>query len=183
MDSGQIADPEVQLMAAVASSIRGDYVREGVIDPWLNSPFAWIKALPPGSKGRVGEQLVAGWCAAKDFDVVRSPDSDADRIIAGKRMEVKLSMLWEAGIFKFQQIRDQNYDYGICLGLSPFNAACWVVPKALLMERLPSQHGGSRGVDTKWLTFQADSPPDWLSPYGGTLLDAYGVLKAIEQLP
>lgn len=170
MDADQIIDPEVQMLTGLAEGIKGEYIREGAIDPWLLSPFAWIRTLPSSRrKGKVGEQLVAGWCAAKGFDVIRSPDSDADRIIAGRRMEIKFSTLWETGAYTFQQIRNQDYEYAICLGISPFDASCWVVPKALLLETLPSQHGGAQGVDTKWLSFQAVNPPAWLTPYGGSL--------------
>ncbi|MGH2615522.1 MAG: hypothetical protein ACRDJC_09810 [Thermomicrobiales bacterium] len=39
MDSETISDPEVQLLADVAAAIRGDYIREGVLDPWADSPL------------------------------------------------------------------------------------------------------------------------------------------------
>jgi len=94
--------------------------------------------------GVIGEKLVAGWLAAKDCDVMRSPDAEADRIINGKRAEIKFSTLW-AGFYKFQQLRDQNYEFVICLGVSPFDAHCWAIPKSVLMERwrsgdIESQH-------------------------------------------
>lgn len=175
--SGTISDPEVQLLAAVATTLKQDYIREGAVDPWLNSPFAWIRTLKSRQIGRIGEQLVSGWCAAKGFDVTRSSDSDADRVIGGRRMEIKFSTLWEAGGYTFQQIRNQNYEYAICLGLSPFEAGCWVIPKDVLLERLPHQHGGAAGTDTRWLRFPAADPPAWLSDFGGTLGEAYEVLR------
>jgi hypothetical protein len=181
--SAPIPDPEVQLLAAVAATLKQDYIREGAVDPWVNSPFAWIRTLKSRQIGKIGEQLVSGWCAAKGFDVTRSPDSDADRIIGGRRMEIKFSTLWEAGGYTFQQIRNQNYEYAICLGISPFDAGCWVIPKDVLLERLPHQHGGAAGTDTRWLQFPASAPPDWLSDFGGTLGDAFEVLRIIAPLP
>ncbi len=174
-----IRDPDVQLLAAIAATLKQDYISEGAIDPWAASPFAWIRTLKSRRVGKVGEQLVAGWCAAKGFDVTRSPDGDADRVIGNRRMEIKFSTLWESGIYNFQQIRDQNYEYAICLGISPFGAGCWVLPKAILLEKLPAQHGGVRGSDTRWLQFPASAPPPWLTQYGGTLAQAYEVLKEI----
>ncbi|PKO20737.1 MAG: hypothetical protein CVU38_18545 [Chloroflexi bacterium HGW-Chloroflexi-1] len=123
----QIKNPEVLLLASIASTLKGDHVREGAADPWAGSPFAWIRTRPSRQVGKIGEQLVAGWCAAKDLDVVSSGDSQADRVIAGRRVEIKFSTLWESGVYKFQQIRDQDYDFAICLGISPFNAHCWVI--------------------------------------------------------
>ena len=101
-------------------------------DPWSASPFEWIRARPSRQVGKIGEQLVAGWSAAKGFDVIRSPDAEADRVIAGKRVEIKFSTLWKSGVFKFQQFRDQRYAFAICLGLAPFDARCWAISKDLL---------------------------------------------------
>ncbi|MGH9180280.1 MAG: hypothetical protein ACRDY5_00990 [Acidimicrobiales bacterium] len=120
-----IDDPEVQLLASIAGALRGDYVTGGA-DPWLGSPFEWIKKTPSSRRrGKIGEQLVAGWSAAKGLDVIASPDSEADRIIHGYRIEVKFSTMWETGIYRFQQVRDQNYDYAFCLGVAPFDAHAW----------------------------------------------------------
>lgn len=154
-----------------------DYVNPAE-DPWAGSPFAWIKARPSRQVGKIGEQLVAGWAAAKGLDVTRAGDSDADRVINGHRVEIKFSTLWAGGNYVFQQIRDQQYDVALLLGVSPFTASAWVVPKAVLMERpfrpgLSAQHGGQAGRDTAWLQFSAGHPPDWLAEFGGTLARAF----------
>ena len=175
-----LTDPEVKLLAAIAGTIETEYIKDGEIDPWAESPFGWIKLLRSRQIGKVGEQLVAGWCAAKELDVVRSPDSEADRIIGGRRVEIKFSTLWASGVYKFQQIRDQDYEVAICLGISPFDASCWVIPKAELLERLPHQHGGAAGRDTRWLSVVAARPQDWLASYGGSLSEALKVLKELE---
>jgi hypothetical protein len=113
----QIKDPEVLMLATIASTLKGDYVREGPDDPWAGSPFAWIRTRPSRQVGKIGEQLVAGWCAAKGLDVTRSSHSEADRVIAGRRVEIKFSTLWESGVYKFQQLRDQDYEFAVCLGI------------------------------------------------------------------
>ena len=117
-----------------SAALMGEYVK-GADDPWLGSPFAWIKTRPSRQVGSIGEQLVAGWFAAKGLDVLRTGDSDADRVIDGKRVEIKFSTLWESGDYVFQQIRNQRYDVALLLGLSPFAGSCWVVPKAVLLEQ------------------------------------------------
>ncbi|MDR0848696.1 MAG: hypothetical protein LBN10_06605 [Propionibacteriaceae bacterium] len=168
-----IVDPEVALLAALSSTLEKDYV-DTVPSPWRGSPFEWIQTRPSRQKGAIGEALVAGWAAAKGFDVARTGDSDADRLIAGMRIEIKYSNLWsDIGSYKFQQIRDQRYEYCFCLGLSPFEAHAWFIPKPVLMgelkQGLSPQHGGQEGHDTRWLSFLAEHPPAWLEPYGGTL--------------
>jgi len=148
--SRSIRDPEVALLAGIAAALEGDYADDGP-DPWEGSPFAWIKTRPSRQIGAIGEQLVAGWCAAKGFDVTRSPSSEADRVISGQRVEIKFSTLWENGNYTFQQIRDQAYDYLFCLGVSPLDAHAWVLPKPLLAQHVIGhlgQHTGSAGTDT-----------------------------------
>jgi len=179
--TGGIVDPEVHLLAAIAATVKADYIRESIADPWEGNPFNWIPTRPSRQRGKIGEQLVAGWCAAKGLDVVTSKDSEADLIIGGRRVEVKFSTLWESGIFTFQQIRDQNYEYAICLGISPFSAQCWVISKELLRSNSRPQHTGRSGRDTFWLSFSAANPPDWLSPCGGTLAQAFQVIQGIRR--
>jgi hypothetical protein len=175
------ADPDLQVLVEVSSALSREYVGSAA-NPWAGSPFAWILSRPSRQRGAIGEQLVAQWCAAKGADVRRTGDSDADRLINGHRIEIKLSTLWESGVYKFQQIRDQDYGYLLCLGISPFEAHCWVLPKPLLYTYVighMGQHTGSSGKDTAWLSFKAGAPYDWMRPYGGTLAEAWDVLAAL----
>jgi len=176
-----IHDPEVHLLATIAATLMPDYADKNV--DWQNSPFGWIRVLPSRRVGAIGEALVAGWCAAKGLDVARSPDSEADRVVNGLRIEIKFSTLWHSGVYKFQQLRDQNYDAVICLGLSPFDAHCWVIPKPIVIgawgrvSDLRTQHAGRAGRDTAWLSVRPESVPGWLQAYGGTLANAFEALQ------
>ena len=168
-----IKDPDVQILANCSLTLQADYADED--REWIGSPFAWIKTRPSRQVGTIGEKLVSGWLATKGFDVTRSPDSDADRLVNGVRAEIKFSTLWKSGSFKFQQLRDQNYAFAICLGICPFDAYCWVLPKALILERwragdgIESQHGGQGGNDTAWLTVEPGNERPWLRACGGRL--------------
>lgn len=184
-----IRDEDVRILARLAGSLEGDYVSPED-DPWKGSPFAWILTTSSRQRGKIGEQLIAGWCAAKGLDVTKSGNSEADRVIGGQRMEIKFSRVWKSGVMKFQQIRDQDYSFVMCLGLAPFDANAWVIPKASLrehfegrvsLEGLSHQHGGRVGRDTWWLSFPWDSPPLWLAPYGGSLSQAFRALQRIAR--
>jgi hypothetical protein len=149
------------------------------------SPFAWIKTRKSRQIGVIGEKLVSGYLATKGFNVVRSGDSEADRVIEGRRAEVKFSTLWTNGSYKFQQLRDQDYAFVVCLGVSPFDAHCWIIEKPEILRRwrardgITSQHGGVAGSDTGWLSVDPVAVPPWLERCGGALRDAINVLSTI----
>jgi hypothetical protein len=175
-----IADEDVQVLAGISAMLQPDYVNPAQEALWAGSPFAWVRTRPSRQVGKIGEQLVAGWCAAKGLDVTATGDSEADRVIMGRRAEIKFSTLWASGTYTFQQFRDQNYEIAICLGICPFNAHCWVITKATLYSHVighTPQHGGSRGQDTFWIQVDPDAPPPWLAECGGRLSDAYRILR------
>lgn len=177
-----ISDPEVLFLAALARTLEEDYVgKEQAM--WAGNPFYWIKTRPSRQVGAIGEALVSGWVAAKGFDVQKPVSAQHDRIIEGNKVEIKFSTLWtDNSSFKFQQIRNQDYDYAFLLGIAPFDARAWFVPKQeLLYDRLPHlrpQHGGSSGRDTKWLSVPYDDPPVWLDEFGGTLSEVREIISA-----
>lgn len=180
----RITDRDIQFLAQTAGLLHDDYTSAD--ESWKGSPFAWIKQRPSRQRGSIGEQLVSGFFADKGFDVGKSPDSEADRLIEGLRVEIKSSTLWKNGSYRFQQLRDQNYDVAVCLGISPFDAHCWIIPKSVIMdnwgtaEGLTSQHGGSEGSDTAWLTVDPEDVQSWLLPYGSTLARAVEILDSMS---
>lgn len=129
----RITDPDVALLATLSTSVEADYAPDDL--QWEGSPFVWIKSRPSRQIGAIGEKLVAGWCAARDLDVTRSPDSDADRVIGGRRCEIKFSTRWKSGVYKFQQIRDQDYEFAILLGVCPFDATPGSSPRRNCSQR------------------------------------------------
>jgi hypothetical protein len=172
---------EFELLATAANFIREEFEKN--TKAWAGSPFEWVLTLPSASKGRLGKRLVYQWCALKGLSIDSSPDSEADMLINNHRVEIKFSTLWEAGIYKFQQIRDQDYEYSVCLGISPFDAHCWVISKAILKKHVighTGQHTGAAGQETAWFEVNPQSPLDWLKPCGGTLDKAFSVLKSLS---
>ena len=173
---------EFDEFVATTNRVGRDYL-EPENDIWADSPFAWIRKLPSRTVGAIGEKIVSEWASEKGFVVQRTGDSDADRFINGKRIEIKFSTLWSGfGGYKFQQIRDQNYDFCFCLGVSPYSVQAWFIPKRELMFLRPGlshQHGGVDGNDTFWLAFEAGNPPDWLLPFGGTLSEVEELIREI----
>jgi hypothetical protein len=182
MAATPVTTSDFNLLASAAVFIKPDLEKE--YSAWKESPFNWVLNLPAGSRGKLGKHLVYQWCAIKGLSVDKSPDSQADILLNGHRIEVKFSTLWKSGVYKFQQIRDQNYEYAICLGISPFDAHCWVVSKRILLKYVighMGQHTGLGGHDTAWITVLPQNPPEWLKDCGGTLDQAFNVLKGLKR--
>lgn len=64
--SQQIEDPDVRKLASIASLLQSDYEEN---EDWIGSPFDWIKTRPSRQVGKIGEQLVSGWCAANNSPI------------------------------------------------------------------------------------------------------------------
>lgn len=177
-----INTPEFELLASAANYIKGEFEAEA--SDWSGSPFEWVLTLPSGSKGKLGKRLVYQWCAIKGLSINNSPDTEADMLINGHRVEIKFSTLWKTGIYKFQQIRDQNYEYSICLGISPYEAHCWIISKAILRKNVIGhlgQHTGANSQETAWFTVNPKKPPEWIGQCGGSLERASIVLKNLSR--
>lgn len=175
-----INDPEFRKFAEIAKK-RSKCHKTG-LEAWEKSPFAWLRKLQSRTRGKAFEELVSDWCKSHNFCVCKSPDSEADLVIDGVRVEVKGSTLWKSGIYKFQQIRDQDYDILICLGISPSDVHIWVIPKEIVMtwwkeNKIRSQHGGRSGNDTAWLHVNPGQIHEWLQPFGGTLSEGLESLR------
>ncbi len=175
-------DQDYAIIASISNSLKSEYENEDHI--WKGSPFEWIKTKPSRQIGAIGERIVSGWLASRNFNVARSPDSDADKLVEGRRLEIKFSTLWEKGCYKFQQIRNQNYDFLLCLGVSPFAAHCWVFKKEDIMrywhetKYISAQHGGAIGVDTAWLSIDPNDTPKWIHIHGGSPTEAVKILAS-----
>ena len=91
--------------------------------------------------------------------------------VNGITLEVKSSTLWDGGFYRFQQIRQQNYEILLCLGISPDAAYAWVARKTdIPWDKMDNQHAGKKGTDTWWISFSPPcSPFDWMTPKNGDL--------------
>lgn len=170
-----VDDPNLAKFVQITQAVSKEYAAS--LEGWSGSPFAWILTLPSRARGAAGEKIVDSWLTDNGFSVRPAAHSGCDRIVNGVNIEIKFSTLWKSGGYKFQQLRDQDYTSVFCLGISPANVHAWLIPKSVAWENAIPQHGGSLGTDTKWLGFQADNPPQWMSKYGGSLSEALGVLK------
>lgn len=181
-NSDQRRDELLSLLAEISSNLEASRSPED--REWAQSPFGWLRQLPSRARGATGENLITDWCEALGYTVEPAGVSDADRLIEGRRVEIKLSTLWANGRFKFQQIRDQDYEIMICIGLTPRleDVAIWIIPKQILMTRpdgVSGQHGGAGAVETLWLDVRVGDPPQWMARWGGDVVQAEAVMAEI----
>ncbi|MFO1294252.1 MAG: hypothetical protein U1F07_14455 [Rubrivivax sp.] len=132
----RIEDPEDQMLAAVAGALEADCMHAGADDPWAGSPFAGIRTRPSRQVGKIGAPLVAGWCAARGLDVTRSSDSQAERVIAGRRVEIRFSTRRESGVYECRPLRGQDYEFAACLEISPLDAHCRALSEDRLLQHV-----------------------------------------------
>jgi hypothetical protein len=152
---------------------------------WERSPFDWIRKKASSTKGRIGRDFVAALLQSAGFKSYRKGVSLE---VNGKIVQIKTSFKWGAGEFKFEQFRDNGYDFVFCLGLHPDSSYGWLIPKEELIvdgfmqdrEGLTAQHGGQKqaeDLEDLWLTVNPSNAQDWLTRYGGTTDDVTAVLK------
>jgi site-specific DNA-methyltransferase (adenine-specific) len=174
----EITIQDFQLLVSASSYLKLDLESPG--GEWEESPFGWILDLPPAAKGKLGRHLILTWCISKGFSVDHSVEKDASLLINGKRVNTKFSTLWSGGIYKFQQIRDLNYDYLICMGISPDEAHCWILRKDDVLSNAKIQHKGRGEKGSEyWISVNPNSPPPWITTSGGTLFQAYQAMLKI----
>ncbi len=172
--------PEAAI-ADAGTAVMADFVSTSIMetleakpDPWRGSPFAPLRALKPVQKSKVARTTLAKWFASAGIPVtVKTIASNATLILPENQLAVvKLSMRWEEGSYRFQQLKDWDYQLAILLGLSPQQAHLWIVPREEVVTRSVPQHGG----DSRMLTVSPSDPPTWLRQYGGTLDQAASIV-------
>jgi hypothetical protein len=127
---------------------------------WKNSIFEFFHKIPsPRSKGSQGEKLVEQFMTELGHSVSKPESSDHDRIISNYKTEIKVSTSWDntENKFTWQQIRDQDYERIIFVGINPNNIEIFWATKSDLKKNIFGkdkyrQHGGKKGKqDLYWL--------------------------------
>ena len=173
------SDPGFEQFTELANKARPKAISPDYWDLWKISPIGWVRSMPPGSKGKLGKDLVSYLCSSEGLDVEkggRSPKPDF--FIEDCPVVVRMSTLWEANEYRFQQFkREQVFEYAICLGISPMEVHCWVIDRDTLETNATGQHGGQRAIDTFWLKVIPAEIDPWLEECGGELQEALLILR------
>jgi hypothetical protein len=135
--------------------IQSNLLEDQDLDPrWASGPFLQLKTLSAKAKGKRFEQIAQAIFTHKKMSVKKAESSDHDRIVDGKKFEIKGSTITKGhdDWFSFLQIRPkQDYDY---LVLEAFffdgTVKFFKIDKAAIatfIERriFKPQHGGNSG--------------------------------------
>jgi hypothetical protein len=128
-----------------------------------SSPFAWMIPLPPVSKGRAGQIMVAELMQANGYSVTKAKGIAQSLAVTKGVVKVKVCLEWDTGAFVFEQIEDDNYDFLAMLGLRHHDAFFWLCSKPVALTNSAAQHKRP----SRWVVFQPTAPPAWLAPHGG----------------
>ncbi|MFZ5878229.1 MAG: hypothetical protein ACOY0R_02550, partial [Chloroflexota bacterium] len=64
----------------------------------------------------------------------------------------------------------------LCFGISPFAAHCWFFERQYILKNASQQHKGAKSAEY-WITVDPNNPPVWAKSFGGTLDDAFKIIK------
>ena len=173
-------DHEFEILVTNSQSLEHEFSNRLVDEQWSGSPFKWIKSHEAGTKGLIGVRLLSCLCAVHDISFSYSEGNQSDKRVGGKLAEIKFATLSRKGSYIFNQIRNQEYEVLICLGVSPNSAHCWVVPKKVALQNASGQHGGRSATETFQIQVNPSRVKQWLIPYGGSLDKAIPLLTMLE---
>jgi 16S rRNA G966 N2-methylase RsmD len=158
-DATPAFDAEYLMLAASITHLQDELESENA---WNDSPFEWILHLPPEQKHKLGKHLAASWCKSRHLTV--GQDSGEWLNINDCKVAVELSMLDANGTYTFHPIDKDDFDAILWLGISPVAAHGWVI----------------RQTGQGTFPINPNNPPAWLAPCGGTLDQAFTVLKNLS---
>lgn len=145
---------DFEALVKIYNTLKHKYMNERKF-AWENSPFAeLIPTFGIKDTGIIGEAMIFALMELYGISVKTAlvNNDDYDLMINGKRIEIKFATQSKVGVFTANQIRDQNYDYMLIIGLSPNNITYWLFDKAKAWEIGSFQHGKSEIKDTKIIT-------------------------------
>lgn len=149
-------------------------------DIWKGSKFEKLKKTPsPRARGAMAERLLKQILIKKGCKITKpkSKSSEYDLHVNGLRVEVKMSTLWNSNesSFKWQQIRNQEYDLILFMAVYPNELKIWGATKETIRKEVFGkdelrQHAGKNGKqELYWIS---DQQPwfveDYMSLLGGT---------------
>lgn len=145
---------DYQRLASVASYLQQNFDTQN--EMWKGSPFEWLRQLSARRKRKFGRILISSWFKNEGLDIEKTRDVSETLEVKGNKIAFKFSTLWTTGEYKFQQIREDGYDYVLCFGISPFEAHAWVFEREYILAHASKQHKAGKGAEY-WISIDRKS--------------------------
>jgi site-specific DNA-methyltransferase (adenine-specific) len=171
-ETAPIFDSQYLMLAASITHLQAEFEKS---DAWNNSPFEWVLNLQARQKGMIGRTLITILCQNNGLLIDKPKSVGESLVINGYKVALKFSTLSKDGMYKFQQIRKDDTEYVLCLGISPSEAHCWLLELDYAIEHATPQH-----TSEYWITFKPAKPPAWIKNYGGVLNEDNQALKILK---
>lgn len=157
------------------------YAEKQQINPYAGSAMKMYQDLSSKAKGAAFEYLITEVLETQGFTVEKPKKStDYDRLINGKKVEIKGSLGWvtngEISHYRFQQLRSaQDYEIVLFLFVTPGGIEIKGASKKVVMNNIAyqdehgfwphNQHGGKRVNSGTFCIDVADAESlDWMQP-------------------
>lgn len=146
-----------------------DHLRQEASDSqWANSRNEWVKILPPGTKGKIGEKM-----ALRLLDAKQTIDNGQgyDVYTNDMKIEVKLACSGTMGGFPaimWRQIRPKDpYTHIFFIAVYPHGVRAFLVPRSSIPDNaLLHQHGRGKSLDIYCITTRkVNELFDWMIKY------------------
>jgi hypothetical protein len=145
-----------------------------------DSPFLDLAKLSSRTKGAEFERIFDWWATSQGHTCTKARTTNYDRLVDGQRIEIKGSMLWDNGTFRWQQIRTrQDYDILALMAFHPDRLELYGCTRATAHEHLArqdehghwphNQHGGKTVDSGTFLLAGQPSDFAWLQPLDALL--------------
>lgn len=138
----------------LSNLVDSSLLTEDIIDPrWEQSPFFKLKLMKAKQAGARYERIASSIMENLGYTVEKALSTDHDRIINGRKIEIKGSMLTKGSEdkYSFLQIRpEQDYDAILFMAIDFNTITLYELDKVEIQERidrgiLKKQHGGNKG--------------------------------------
>ena len=131
--------------------------------------LSFVRSLSSSSFGAHGRRELLIFLSKHGFQVgKKAGEGHYHAMINDKKVVIKISTIWKGGkSYVFQQIKDGDWDYLLCFGISSTEDNLWIMSREDIYT-IPGQHTGMGAKETKWIHISPEEiKPDYLK--GGTL--------------
>ena len=160
-------ETDLNFFCILSSGAFGARVRRAILDFLSEHGFKVSKKTKRASYETINNKKVVKKAGRKPYHA----------LINDKKIVIKVSSIWKGGTnYVFQQIKEGDWDYLLCVGISSAEDHLWIMSRKDI-DKISGQHTGTQAKETKWIHISPEEmKPDYLE--GGTLEEGLNAINA-----